>query len=198
MTQVDGPVMMEVLLHSVLAVSGQGWQSTVESSGGSGTWSVSAAQNPSKWIYIGVAAIHDLGWWTGGPSPESTRGETDRSIQPWAVCHHTRPHVCLRAPAPTPSLVSCPPSHLAPRVCVRALLPVRCCACCCVYHMALALLNSTTQFDCFMYHMALALLNSTAQIDELWISPHCSAMLSENSTTQTNSFFYTRHETGAL
>jgi hypothetical protein len=47
-TQVDGPVMMEVLLRSVLAASGQGRQSTVESGGGSGTWSVLAAQNPSK------------------------------------------------------------------------------------------------------------------------------------------------------
>jgi hypothetical protein len=47
-TQVDGPVMTEVLLCLVLVVSGRGRRSVVESDGGSGTHSVSIAQNPSK------------------------------------------------------------------------------------------------------------------------------------------------------
>jgi hypothetical protein len=45
-TQVDGSVMMEVLLHLVSSASGQGRLSAVESDGGS-TRSVSATRNPS-------------------------------------------------------------------------------------------------------------------------------------------------------
>jgi hypothetical protein len=47
-TQVDGPVMMEVLLRLVSVVSGCGRRSAVESGGGGATRSVSTAQNPSK------------------------------------------------------------------------------------------------------------------------------------------------------
>jgi hypothetical protein len=47
-THVDGPVMTEVLLCLVSMVSGCGRRSAVESGGGDGTRSVSAAQNPSK------------------------------------------------------------------------------------------------------------------------------------------------------
>jgi hypothetical protein len=124
-----------------------------------------------------VTAIHHLGWWIEGASFGSISSETDRTIPLRVTRLHARTptHVPLCLP-PRPHAQ--PHELLAP-----APSPTRAYVLCFPFVAVLAT-------ACTIWLPAH--LNSTAQFEEPWIFPHCSALLSEHSTTQTNSIFYTR------